>query len=257
MPKFANTTRICGYDANRIRIRNQDLVDDLMGKVSFTQMFLLQALGHTPSQRQTMLVDAVMVTIMEHGLVPSAIVTRLTFYGAPESYQGAIAAGLLGVGDRFAGTAHECGEMIERLLSVPEMERESAALAEIRAYRAQRRPIPGFGHPIHGEADPRVNRLVEIARSAGVAGKHIETMHVMERCVQLELGRKLPVNVSYAIAAVLGEADIPVSIMRGIVLTARCAGLIGHLCEEIEHPAAGTMWKAAESSVIYDPINSE
>ena len=109
------TTSICGYDADTISVRGRNLVNDLIGQRTFTQALLLQALGVEPDQRQVTIVDAVLVTIMEHGLVPSAIVTRLTHYGAPESFQGAIAAGLLGVGDRYAGTASECGEILERI----------------------------------------------------------------------------------------------------------------------------------------------
>src|SRR5262245_50427148 len=97
------TTRISGYDADRITVRGKDLVTDLMGKVTFSEMMLLHLTGQAPTRKQVTILDAVLVTIMEHGLVPSAIVTRLTHYGAPESIQGAIAAGLLGVGDRFAG----------------------------------------------------------------------------------------------------------------------------------------------------------
>lgn len=253
MPGTGSKTRICAYDADHIRIRNRDLVEDLMGKVSFTHMFLLQALGHPPTSLQVTLVDAVLVTIMEHGLVPSAIVTRLTHFGAPESYQGAIAAGLLGVGDRFAGTASECGQVIERLLEVEEQEREAAALSVVRSCRTQRRPVPGFGHPIHRQVDPRVKRLIEIADSAGIKGKHVEAMYILERCVAKEFGQKLPVNISAAIAAVLGEAGIPAGLMRGVILIARCAGLVGHLFEEMHDPAAEVMWKAVEESVPFDP----
>ena len=81
-----------------------------------------------PSERQTRIVDAVMVTIMEHGLVPSAVVTRLTHYGAPESFQGAVAAGLLGVGDRYAGTAGECGAVLERIVDESVIRREAVRL---------------------------------------------------------------------------------------------------------------------------------
>src|SRR6185436_19327230 len=96
-PAARKTTRIAGYDADQITVRGKDLVTELMGKVSFAEMMLLQLTGRAPSKMQVTILDAVLVTIMEHGLVPSAIVTRLTHYGAPESIQGAIAAGLLGV----------------------------------------------------------------------------------------------------------------------------------------------------------------
>lgn len=253
MPSHDDSTRICGYDADSIQVRGHDLVEDLMGKVSFSEMFLIQALGIRPSPVQVRILDAVMVTIMEHGLVPSAIATRLTHYGAPESFQGAVAAGLLGVGDRYAGTAGECGALLEKLVAVPLSDRRAAALAEIKRYRAAKRPLPGFGHPVHVKADPRVPRLVDIARESGAAGEYVETAFLVEICLEKELERKLPMNISAAIAAVLGDAGVPAAMMRGVVLTARCAGLVGHLLEEMGNPVADTMWDAVEKRISYKP----
>ena len=242
-------TSICGYDADTIVIRGRDLVDGLIGHSSFVEAFLLQALGKDPEPASVHIVDAVMVTIMEHGLVPSAIVSRLTHYGAPESYQGAIAAGLLGVGDRYAGTAGECGELLERLVAAGNVESEATAI--VREYRAVRRPLPGFGHPIHRDNDPRVERLISVVREAGTAGKHIDAMYTLEAAISKELNRTLVTNISAAIGAALAEAGIPSAMMRGIVLTARCAGLVGHLHEESQRPIAHAMWEGAQESVVY------
>jgi citrate synthase len=251
-PESRAKTAICGFDADKIMIRGKDLVGDLMGKVSFTQLLLLQSLGVEPTQRQCALVDAVLVTIMEHGLVPSAIVTRLTHYGAPESFQGAVAAGLLGVGDRYAGTAGECGEILQRIVGRPEAERRAAAIDEVNHYKQIRRPVPGFGHPIHSQHDPRVERLIEIAQEAGADGQYIEAMNLLEAALQEVIGKPLVTNISAAIAAVLAEAGVPHSMMRGIVLTARCAGLVGHLHEEMHNSAAHELWVGAQSGVDYE-----
>ena len=246
------TTSICTYDADNILIRNKNLVDKLIGNYSFTQLLLLQALGDEPTPMQCRIVDSVLVTIMEHGLVPSAVATRLTYYGAPESFQGAVVAGLLGVGDRYAGTAGECGAILERIVSVDEGARKSKAIEEVASYRQIRRPVPGFGHPIHQEHDARVNRLITVAREAGAGGEFIAAMELLETSLRETLGKPLVTNISAAIAAVLGEAGVPSALMRGIVLTARCAGLVGHLYEEMNKPAAHDMWVAAQSAVDYE-----
>ena len=250
--KKMKTTKICGYDADSIMVRDKQLVDDLMGKVSFTEMLLFQMLGKTPSPAQITILDAVMVTIMEHGLIPSAISARMTLYGAPESIQGAIAAGLLGVGDRFAGTASETALLLDNIVSAPEQEREDIARSLVSELRRQKKPVPGFGHPVHKQIDPRVARLLEIVGKSGVKGDYIKAMLLLETALEQELGRKLPTNISAAIAAALSEAGIPASIMRGIVLTARCAGLVGHLLEEMQAPAADAMWQAVEEAVPFE-----
>jgi citrate synthase len=247
------STGICGYDADNIHVRGRDLVSDLMGKCSFTELMLLQALGTMPSPLQVRIVDAVMVTIMEHGLVPSAVVTRLTHYGAPESFQGAVAAGLLGVGDRYAGTASECGAVLERIVSAAPDQRRAVAINEINRYRSIKRPVPGFGHPIHQSLDPRVERLIDIVRDAGAEGLFIDAMYLLQDTLREELGKPLVTNISAAMGAVLAEAGVPSGMMRGVVLTARCAGLVGHLFEEMRDPAAPAMWEAAQQAVDYNP----
>lgn len=249
----AKHTRIAGATADRIEVRGRDLVTDLIGKVSFTQMLLFHLLGREPSSRQVAVTDAVLVAIMEHGLVPSAVAARLTLLGAPESLQGAVAAGLLGVGDRFAGTASACAEVLDRIVSAPPGERDQLATTTVETFRRERRALPGFGHPTHRSGDPRVPRLIEIARAQGVPGQHIEALRLLESAVTRVLGRALPTNVSAAIAVALREVEIPREAIRGVVLTARCAGLVGHLLEEMQDPSANDMWQAAERAVPYRP----
>jgi len=247
--KSRAATAICHFDSDRIMVRGRSLVDEIMGTYSFTELMILQALGREPTKLQSRIVDAVLVTIMEHGLVPSAIVTRLTHGGAPESFQGAIAAGLLGVGDRYAGTAAACGVILERIVAAPVADRATKALDEVVACRQARQQVPGFGHPIHDQTDPRVERLLGIAREAGVEGSFINALDLLAKSVRKELAKPLVTNISAAIAAVLGEAEIPARMMRGIVLTARCAGLVGHLLEEMDNPTADDMWLAARAAV--------
>lgn len=250
-------THLGGASADRIEVRGRDLVNELIGKVSFTDMFLFHLLGREPSALQRVITDSVLVAIMEHGLVPSVIAARLTALGAPESYQGAVAAGLLGVGDRFAGTASECARLLDRIVEAPEGERAQRAAMLVDTHRRERRALPGFGHPTHRHGDPRVPRLLEIARGQGAQGLYIEALSVLEQAVAQSVGRNLPTNVSAAIAAVLREAGLPAQTLRGVILTARCAGIVGHLQEEASEPAADAMWKAVEEAVTYRAPNRQ
>jgi citrate synthase len=251
--RSAKHTAIAGATADRIEVRGRDLVAELIGKLSFTEMFLFHLLGREPAPSQVAVVDAVLVAIMEHGLVPSAVAARLTLLGAPESLQGAVAAGLLGVGDRFAGTASACAQVLDRIVSAPAAERSALAATTVETFRRDRRALPGFGHPTHRGGDPRVPRLITVAREQGVAGHYIEALRLLESAVASVLGRALPTNVSAAIAVALREVDVPLEAIRGVVLTARCAGLVGHLLEETREPSADEMWQAAERAVPYRP----
>lgn len=243
------TTAIAGYDADTIKVRGADLVDDLIGKVGFVEYALLQALGTKPSQMQVKLVEAVMVCIMEHGLIPSAVASRLTYTGAPESFQGAVAAGLLGVGDRYAGTSSACGHLLEQIVAAEDPQVCAAEI--VAAHRQSKKPLPGFGHPIHKGLDPRVERLLSIAREEPVSGQYLQALEQLQAALNAAVSKPLVMNISAAIPAVLGEAGVPSSLMRGIILIARCAGLVGHVFEEMSTPIGDSMWHAASDAVTY------
>ena len=246
----APTTQIAGYDADSVKVRGKDLVHDIMGNFGFVEYALFQALGQHPTPTQIRLVEAVMVCIMEHGLIPSAVASRLTYSGAPESFQGAVVAGLLGVGDRYAGTSSACGKLLEEIVAAA----DASACADqiVKDHRERRDPLPGFGHPVHKGLDPRVNKLLEIARSEPIDGHFLAALETLQQSLNRVVSKPLVTNISAAIPAVLAEAGIPSNLMRGIILIARCAGLVGHVFEEQANPIGDDLWHAASDSVTYD-----
>ncbi len=245
------TTGISTTTADQIWVRGKDLVQDLMGELSFTEMILFHLLHQRPTRAQTVLLDAVLVTLMEHGLTPSAIATRLIYDSAPEAMQAAVAAGIMGVGSTFIGTMEGCARNIEELLAAPEgVEARARAIAE--RHRAERKPMHGFGHPYHKPDDPRTPRLFAIAEAQGVQGRHIAALKVLATEVDRAYGRHLTINATGAVAALLGEIGIPQPIMRGIAVISRAAGLVGHIAEEQQRPAARFIWEHVEHAIPYD-----
>jgi citrate synthase len=245
-------TRLCYSDVDKILVRGKNVATDLMGRMTFTEMMLFHLLNKQPSPMQVTIIDAVLICIMEHGLSPSAIAARQTFLGAPESLQGAVASGILGVGSHYAGTSGECASLLEGIVAAPP-ERRPAAAAEIaKRVRANRVALPGYGHPIHKKGDPRTPRLVQIARDAGAKGDYIDAMFLLGDAINAELGKTLVINASAAMGAVMAEAGLPSKIMRGIVLISRAAGLVGHLLEEMDEPSAEFAWRAVETAIPYE-----
>jgi len=240
---------ISAVTKDSVHVRGKDLVGELIGRRDFVDMFLLQLSGREPTAMQKSLVEAVMVAIMEHGLVPSVVAARLTLLGAPESLQGAVAAGLLGVGDHFAGTASACAELLAQIVALPKGERTAAAAGIVADHAARKRPVPGFGHPNHKGGDPRYHRLIEVARDAGAAGDHIEAGELLQDALAARAGKTIVPNISLAIGVLLLEAGLPITSLRGVVLIARCAGLVGHLAEEMVNPSANLMWRATEAAM--------
>ena len=210
-------------------------------------MILFQMLGRVPSIGEVVCIDACLVALMEHGLTPSAIAARLVYSSAPEAMQGAVAAGLLGVGGRFVGTVEGCAALVARIAAAPDAKRECLAIvAEARG------PLPGFGHDVHKPDDPRTPKLFAIARAQGVAGKHVAALEELGAALDAAKGRHITINATGAVAAVLADVGIPPEIMRGFALITRCAGLVGHIHEEQHAPAMRAIWSAAEEVVPYD-----
>lgn len=250
-PPEHQTTSIATSTVDDVYVRDKSLCHELMGKLSFTEMIVFQLLGRTPTRPEIELLDACLVTLMEHGLTPSALATRLVYSSAEEAMQAAVAAGLLAVGSRFVGTTEGAGELIGRILSAGDGA-EAEALRIVEQARAEKRPVPGFGHPLHKPDDPRSIVLIRLARERGVAGAHVAAIETLSRAVDQVFQKHITLNATGAVAAVLGDCGIPREMFRGFALIARCAGLVGHVHEEQRRPAMRAIWEAADRAVPYD-----
>jgi citrate synthase len=244
------STAIATSTASDVFIRGKSLCKELIGKVTFTEMIFWGVLGRVPTAPEVQILDACLVTLMEHGLTPSAVVTRLTYSSAPESMQAAVAAGLCSVGSLLVGTMDGAGTLLQRMLR-SEAPFEQEALRIAQEHKSARQPVPGFGHPQHKPDDPRALELLALSRSLGVAGKHVAAIEALGKAVDATYARHITLNATGAIAAVLADAQVPYEILRGVALIARCAGLVAHVHEEQQQPALRAIWHAADAAVPY------
>ena len=249
-----HSSAISGSNAETILVRGHDLAHELVGRVSFTEHFWLLVTGAMPSEVQRRMLDATLVAIAEHGLVPSVQASRMTYAAAPEALQGAVAAGILGCGSVILGAAEAAGRLLAEVRQRAEQGTPiaEAAATVVRAYRAERRAIPGYGHPLHKGADPRAARLFEVAAELGCAGQHIASAQAVEQALPGIVGKPLVLNVSGAIPAVLLDAGYPLTALKGIPILARTASLIAHLTEEQTRPIGFVLSHAASQAVDYD-----
>lgn len=245
------TTAIATATREDIFVRGRSLTQELLGKLTFTEMMLFQMLGRVPDAGRTAVVDACLVALMEHGLTPSTLAARLVYSSAPEAMQSAVAAGLLAVGSVFVGTTEGCARILARVVAAGDAAAEAARIVD--EHVAARAPLPGFGHPQHTPDDPRTPCLFAVARERGLAGRHIAAAETLSAALDRALSRHVTINATGAVAAALADCDIPVEIMRGFALVARCAGLVGHIHEEQHRPAMRSIWEAAERAVPYQP----
>lgn len=230
-----------------ITVRGRDLCRDLVGKTDFTSYFWLLVTGGMPDERQRFFANAVLTAIAEHGLVPSVVAARMTYAAAPEAFQGAVAAGLLGAGSVVLGSAEAAGRFLHALVESGE-----APAAAIRRLRAAKQAIPGFGHPLHAGGDPRANRLLALAAEQGAEGPHIAMLRAVQTALPEALGRPLPINVNGAIPAVMLDVGFPLEALKGISLLARTASIIGHLQEEAGRPIGFILAEEGAAAIGYD-----
>lgn len=249
-PGTTPTTRLSTHTDDALFYRDTSLTEELIGKASFTEAMIAHILGRPPSKADVAIIDAVLITLMEHGLTPSAIATRLTYHSAPEALQAAMAAGLLNVGSQFVGTMENASKNLREIVAAEDGP-DAAAERIVTACRAERRPLPGFGHHLHRPDDPRTPKLFAVARDHGVGGTYIDALETMGRVVDRVLGKHLTINATGAVAAVLLEIDVPPEIMRGFAVISRAAGLLAHIAEEREDPTARFIWDLVEHEIPY------
>lgn len=242
-------THIATSDATSITVRGKNLVGELIGHRTFTEAVFFALAHRMPGPGETRVLDACPVTLMEHGWTPSSLVTRLMADSTPGQAQVAIAAGLLAVGDVFAGTMDGCARLLAAGVEAPDP--EAWCRDTVAHHRTNRLPMPGFGHPFHKPDDPRPLRLFQVAQEAGHSGRHVALLRQLGAELDRASGRHLTINATGAIAALLLEIGVPLVAMRAVAVVSRAGGLAGHVVEEQQKPAAREIWRLAEHGVPY------
>ncbi|GGO26716.1 citryl-CoA lyase [Micromonospora parathelypteridis] len=248
-------TGIGTSDPTTISLLGQDLAGDLMGKVGFGELAYWLVAGRRPTQGEVRVFEAVLVALADHGFTPTAIAARLTYLSAPESLQGALAAGLLGGGSRFLGVTEDCGRFLaDTLAEAGEVtDYDAVALDAVTRAKQERRLVPGLGHPVHKEQDPRTPVLIRIATEEGLHGPHLRLFEAIGRVHPQVLGRTLPLNGAGVCGAALADLGLPVEMLRGFALLARAAGLLGHLAEERRRPLGMDIYRSVDRNAVYEP----
>jgi citrate synthase len=258
VPRFP--TSLGTSDADTITLLGQDLTAELIGQVSFGELALWLVTQRRPTQAQVRVFEAVLVALADHGFTPTAIAARLTYLSAPDSVQGALAAGLLGGGSRFLGVTEDAGRFLADALAgagepLPGDDEgwDTLALDAVRQARAGGKLIPGLGHPVHKVIDPRTPVLIRIADEEGLRGPHLRLFEAIGRVHPQVLGRTLPLNGAGTCGAALADLGLPPRLLRGFALLARTAGLLGHLAEEQRHPLGMDIYLAVDRNAEYVP----
>jgi citrate synthase len=244
---------------DRIVVRGHDLPSELLGHIDLGSMAFLEITGRMPTSQEAEVFNALLVTLVEHGMTPQAIATRLVHLAAPEALQAAVAAGLCGVGSVFAGGSEQIARILQDALRDQPADTDLSTLAAtiVADHVARKATIPGIGHPVHKPIDPRTPVLFAIAQRNGFRGRYVALLEAVQTEAERKLSRSLPINATGAIGAILCELGFPWRICRGIAVISRAVGLIGHLAEEMRNPIAREIYERAEAEVFENRENND
>jgi len=238
--------------SDTITVQERDFTNELLGKIDLGAMAFLEIQGRMPTAEEANVFNALLVTLVEHGMTPQAITSRLVYLASPEALQAAVAAGLCGVGSVFAGGSEQIARILQDALRDVGARPDLQAIARriVDDHVARKQPIPGIGHPLHKPIDPRTPVLFAIAGQNGFRGQYVSLLEAICSEAEAKLNRSLPINATGAIGAILSELGFPWRICRGIAVISRAVGLVGHLAEEMRNPLAREIWERAEKEVF-------
>jgi citrate synthase len=247
-------THISQAYPDRVEVRGRDLTADLMGRLSFTEYAHLLLTGREPTEDERFVLDLLLVSIAEHGMMTSSVAARMTLAADPGSLHGAVAAGLLGAGPVILGAAETCALLLEELQRrIANGESPEAVTQETaHALHQAGERVPGFGHPLHRPVDPRAERILELADDRGLSGTHVHLARLLREAVAESWQKPLPMNVSMPLAAVLLDLGYGSAVVKAVPILARTAGLLAHLVEERQQPVGFALAAAAEAAVSYE-----
>jgi citrate synthase len=249
-------TNIATFDAKTITIRGKNLVDDLIGRHSFIDMLYFLTSNRFATAAEAHVLDACLVTLMEHGFNSTTLITRLAYDSVPDQVQVAMAAGLMGVGDVFVGTMEGCARILYRGLQEGG-DPDVYCRRIVGEYQSAKKHVPGFGHTTHSPDDPRAPRLFEVVAEAGLKGVYVDLVKRLGVALDQASGRHLTINATGAIAASLLEIGIPVDIMRCFAVISRAGGLVGHIMEERKTHSARHIVNLARKHIPYEDPSGE
>jgi citrate synthase len=233
MQNFAWETEITQVEPNKILLRGYP-IDELAGRVSFSHAIFLAIKGRLPTENEAKMIDAILVSSIDHGVTPPSCLAARAIASTGSSLKAAVAGGILAISRLHGGAIEESMTLFQHAVdTMLQIGRPALAIADdvIKEYLQMNRRLPGYGHRYHNK-DPRTLRLFALSTSLGMAGDFVEMARAIESQIEIALGKRLPINVDGAIAALLCEMGFPARAANGFFIMARVPGLIAHVLEE-------------------------
>jgi citrate synthase len=226
------STAITEIQPNEVRLRGYR-IDELMGEISFSEAIYLALMGDLPSPAVARMLEAILVSSIDHGTTPPSAMAARTAASTGASLNAAVACGLLSINRFHGGAIQDCMDMLQA--GIQHGGTEALSLADLctsiqEDYQQQKKRLPGLGHRIHN-ADPRTARLFQLAAELELSGQAVVLLQALQASLSAN-GKQLPINVDGAIAALLVDLGIPSPLANAFFFISRLPGLVAHVYEE-------------------------
>jgi succinyl-CoA synthetase alpha subunit len=225
-------TAITRIEPNKVAVRGYDIAE-LMGRVSFGSAVYLILTGELPTAAVGRLMDAILVSSIDHGTTPPSALAARTAASTGASLSAAVAAGIMSINRHHGGAIEDCARQLKKIAdraATESISMDEAASRTLTVMRETGERMAGFGHRVHTK-DPRTARLFELAREARVDGVHMQAARAVEKAFA-DMKKALPINVDGAIGAILADLGVNPTVLNGIFMIARAPGLVAHVTEE-------------------------
>jgi len=223
-------TAITEIKKGEINVRGYD-IGEMMDKLSFSDAIFLTLKGQLPEKDESEMMRAILVSSIDHGVTPPSVLSARNVFSSGNSLNAAVAGGVLSIGDVHGGAIEKCAKILQEWAKKSD---EVASLAKelVSDLIYAKIRMPGFGHRLH-EIDPRTVKLFQIAQRLNFSGRHLELAQAVETELTNSLGKKLPINVDGAIAAVISDMGFDWRLGKAFFIISRVPGLVAHVYEEM------------------------
>jgi citryl-CoA lyase len=196
---------------------------DLLRKYSFVDGIFLLLGERLPKKNERELLDTILLACVEHGVeAPSGFVPRVVA-STGNPMNAALAAGVLSIGDWHGGAVEQCAKILQSGVS-------AEGLVDYALTAKER--IPGYGHKIYKDKDPRAEYIIAKAKKLKLGGKYFQKA-VKIRELLKKNGKALPLNIDGALAAAMSELGFDWRLGKTLFILGRMPGMIAHAREEM------------------------
>jgi citryl-CoA lyase len=229
MPEQPWKTALTDVTGGQIRVRGYD-IGDMMEHLSFADAVYLILKGELPNQQQRRMMEAMLVSSVDHGPTPPSNLAARTVFSGGNSLNSAVAAGVMTIGDSHGGAIEQCARILQDWAK-KDGSPQDLAVKLVAEFKEKNKRMPGYGHRIH-KRDPRTVKLLEIAERIGYMGRIITLAVAIQDELERTSGKDLPLNVDGAIAAIISEMGFDWKLGKGFFIISRVPGLVAHVHEE-------------------------